>query len=154
MHIIVLERGVHVQTKWNKKQVDSTSRNVTNIENEFFQKQIQKKKQHHTIRKHVRRRMTLIAAVGTMIVVPLFSTLIGNITEIRNLDGEIAIAQQEQKKVTEKNDDLKVEVGLLQDNEYLAKLARGKYYLSKEGEIIFSLPEDNQSKAATENSLN
>ncbi|UJF16648.1 septum formation initiator family protein [Jeotgalibaca sp. MA1X17-3] len=42
----------------------------------------------------------------------------------------------------------------MQDNEYLAKLARGKYYLSKDGEIIFSLPEDNQSKAATENSLN
>ncbi|UJF16208.1 hypothetical protein LZ578_03495 [Jeotgalibaca sp. MA1X17-3] len=91
-----------MQTKWNKKQVDSSSKNVTNIENEFFQKQIQKKKQHHTIRKHVRRRMTLIAAVGTMIVVPLFSTLIGNITEIRNLDGEIAIAQEEQKKLQKK----------------------------------------------------
>ncbi|HJA90808.1 MAG TPA: septum formation initiator family protein, partial [Candidatus Jeotgalibaca merdavium] len=37
---------------------------------------------------------------------------------------------------------------LLQDDEYVAKIARSRYYLSKDGELIFSLPEDNRSKAA------
>lgn len=154
MYTILLERGSHVRIKWNKKQIDSTNRNVTNIENDFFQEQIQKKKHHDTIRKHVRRRMTLIVTVGTIVVVPLFSNFIGNITDIHNLNDEIAIAQDEKKQTTKINEDLKVEVGLLQNNEYLAKLARSRYYLSKDGEIIFSLPEDNQSKAATETPTN
>ncbi|MDO4671012.1 MAG: septum formation initiator family protein [Aerococcus sp.] len=36
----------------------------------------------------------------------------------------------------------------LKDNDYVLKLARSRYYLSKEGEIIFSVPEDNDSKQA------
>lgn len=45
---------------------------------------------------------------------------------------------------------LKQQRDLLHDNTYVAKLARSQYYMSKEGEIIFSMPEDNDSKQADE----
>lgn len=43
---------------------------------------------------------------------------------------------------------LENQANLLKDEEYVAKLARSRYYLSQDGEIIFSLPEDNDSKQA------
>lgn len=43
---------------------------------------------------------------------------------------------------------LENQVSLLKDDDYIAKLARSRYYLSKDGEMIFSLPEDNDSKQA------
>ncbi|MCP6347103.1 septum formation initiator family protein, partial [Klebsiella pneumoniae] len=45
-------------------------------------------------------------------------------------------------------DTLSQQASLLKDDEYVAKLARSRYYLSKDGEVIFSVPEDNASKQA------
>ena len=64
------------------------------------------------------------------------------------MDGKIAETKEINVALAEENQNLKVQVGLLQDDEYVAKLARSRYYLSKDGELIFSLPEDNRSKAA------
>ena len=79
---------------------------------------------------------------------PCLWKTVGNWLEIRNLDSAIALAQTAKKQAKDENTQLTYEVKLLQDDEYIAKLARGKYYLSKDGEIIFSLPEDNQTKMA------
>ncbi|MDK6369815.1 MULTISPECIES: septum formation initiator family protein [unclassified Aerococcus] len=43
---------------------------------------------------------------------------------------------------------LKDQETLLENEDYVAKLARSRFYLSKDDEIIFSLPEDNDSKQA------
>ncbi|EFS04534.1 DivIC family protein, partial [Listeria seeligeri FSL S4-171] len=34
----------------------------------------------------------------------------------------------------------------LHDDDYIAKLARSEYYLSKDGEIIFNIPEENSKQ--------
>ena len=48
-----------------------------------------------------------------------------------------------EKEVAEKQkESLTQQVELLQSDEYIAKLARSEYYLSKTGEIIFSTPND------------
>lgn len=48
---------------------------------------------------------------------------------------------QQIKKEKEIEEDLKVKISQLQNEEYIEKLARSEYFLSKEGEIIFILPE-------------
>lgn len=131
-----------------KTQNEIENTNVTQIQNDYVQKQTQKKKTTTAFRKKMRRRMTVILATGTLVLVPLCGNIIKNVTDIQSMDEKIAIAKEEQKSVQEKNKELKTEIGLLQDKDYVAKLARSRYYLSKDGEIIFSLPEDNQSKAA------
>ncbi len=68
--------------------------------------------------------------------------------EIRKLDAAIVLAKTDKKQAEDENTQLTYEVKLLQDDEYIAKLARGKYYLSRDGENIFSLPVDNQTKMA------
>lgn len=76
--------------------------------------------------------------------------------------GQAFLAQNEQKQIADrvnvKSDvlsgekqalaQLEDQASLLKDEDYVAKLARSRYYLSKDGEIIFSLPEDNDSKQA------
>ena len=123
---------------------------MTPFDNEFFQEQNKKQKRTLELRKYVHRRMSVILIAGALVIVPLCGNLIENVSEIRGLDGKISEIKNEQKIVQGKNKDLKVEVGLLQDDEYLAKLARSRYYLSKDGEIVFSLPEDNRSKAVAQ----
>lgn len=73
-----------------------------------------------------------------------------NAHQINQVDEQIAEAKAEKKELEKENQRLNVQVGLLQDDEYVAKLARSHYYFSKDKEIIFSLPEDNQSKAASQ----
>lgn len=50
----------------------------------------------------------------------------------------------EQERATQK--DLKYQAERLQDPEYIANLARSKYYLSKKGEVIFEIIRDPSRK--------
>lgn len=49
-------------------------------------------------------------------------------------------AQSELHHVKAKKSDLKVQVDQLRNSDYLAKLVRQKYMVSKSGEVIFELP--------------
>lgn len=44
---------------------------------------------------------------------------------------------------------LKQDVSLLQDESYVAKLARSRLYYSKDGELVFVLPEQDSSKESS-----
>lgn len=59
---------------------------------------------------------------------------------VKNKQDKKALQAQYDKLVT-KEDDLKDEVGKLQDPEYVAKYAREKYLYTKDGEIIVDLDE-------------
>lgn len=61
---------------------------------------------------------------------------------------QLAASELENEQQLLKN--LQQQAERLKDNDYIMKLARGRYYLSKDGEIIFSIPEDNDSKQAKE----
>lgn len=61
---------------------------------------------------------------------------------------ELAASELENEQHLLKN--LQQQAERLKDDDYVMKLARSRYYLSKEGEIIFSVPEDNDSKQAKE----
>ncbi|MEI3613971.1 FtsB family cell division protein [Pseudogracilibacillus sp. SO30301A] len=51
----------------------------------------------------------------------------------------------EQKSVLEKEEkNLLEEIDLLNDEEYILDIARTNYFLSKEGELIFQLPEEEE----------
>ena len=47
----------------------------------------------------------------------------------------------ESAKVDDRVDGLKQDVKLLKDDNYVAKLARSRFYYSKDGELIFVLPD-------------
>jgi cell division protein DivIC len=47
----------------------------------------------------------------------------------------------EQKKLTKTQKALEKQVQLLQDEDYVAKVARNKYYYSKDGEKVYTIPD-------------
>ena len=78
-----------------------------------------------------------IAVSGSMIVG------IGNqISQANQLNQKIEQAKAEKEFAEKQKESLQQQVELLQSDEYIAKLARSEYYLSKTGEIIFSTPND------------
>ncbi len=64
------------------------------------------------------------------------------------LDQKIEQAKVEKDSAEKQKETLTQQVELLQSDEYIAKLARSEYYLSKSGEIIFSTPNDTAKNKA------
>lgn len=139
--------------KQAKTHNEVPKQNITPIKNDYTQEQTLKKKINRSIQQKARRRMIVILLAGMLIIVPLAANIINNLFEIQTMGEKISQAKETNQTLEEENQELKVQVGLLQDEEYIAKLARSRYYLSKDGEIIFSLPEDNQSKVAEKEAL-
>ncbi|MGP6139197.1 MULTISPECIES: FtsB family cell division protein [unclassified Jeotgalibaca] len=134
----------------NRKKNEPIQQNITQIYNDYTLEKSLEKQQTTLQSKKARRRKTGLAIFAAGLLLPLGYNLMGNIEHIREVEDQIAVAKKEKKALEKENQSLNVQVGLLQDDEYVAKLARSRYYFSKDNEIIFSLPEDNQSKAASQ----
>lgn len=61
-----------------------------------------------------------------------------------DLKSEIAESQKQINQLQEEEESLSSKKSKLQDNEYIRRYARSKYSLSKDGEQIFILPNDNE----------
>lgn len=96
--------------------------------------------------KVVLQKSSFIKVIGGIIVASLSITMvyqtIGQIQKASELDEQIVIATKKEADAKERKEMLQAQVELLNNDEYVAKLARSEYYLSKPGEIIFSLPKE------------
>jgi cell division protein DivIC len=97
-------------------------------------------------RKLLYRRLSLFlvfAAVMSYLMITSFisqsSTLDKKVAQKRQLEQELTHLKKQQQM-------LKEDIVKLNDDEYLAKLARKEYFFSETGEIIFNIPEENKGK--------
>nr|WP_301285959.1 septum formation initiator family protein [Lysinibacillus endophyticus] len=90
--------------------------------------------------------MFVFSIVASVILIFLIKT---------NINQNEKLAQKEQQKeevlaqleeVKEKQELLNLQIAKLEDDEYIAKLARKEFFLSEDGEIIFTIPDDDKSK--------
>lgn len=89
--------------------------------------------------------MRSILSVCLGIAVLCFAGVIHGEIALKDYQAQIKAAVMARNNEQKQVDHLKNQVALLHDDNYLLKLARGRYYLSKKNEIIFSTPEDNDS---------
>jgi cell division protein DivIC len=61
-------------------------------------------------------------------------------TQIQQSQAQVDHAKAQLKSIEDKKQALKVQVDQLHNDDYLAKLVRQKYMVSKSGEVIFELP--------------
>jgi cell division protein DivIC len=66
-------------------------------------------------------------------------TMEAQLTQKKKLENEL-------KELKKEQDLLKEEIIKLNDDEYIAKLARKEYFFSDENEIIFNIPEEKKEK--------
>ena len=71
----------------------------------------------------------------------LIKTLYTQATVLNEKQDQLKEVQAEYNQIKENQEILKENITKLQDDEYVGKYARQEYYLSDEGEIIFSIPD-------------
>ncbi|MEH7115161.1 septum formation initiator family protein [Neobacillus niacini] len=97
-------------------------------------------------RKLLFRRLSLFlmfAALMSYLMITSFisqsSALEKKVVQKRQLDHELSELKKQQEI-------LKEDIVKLNDDDYLAKLARKEYFFSENGEIIFNIPEESKGK--------
>ncbi|KRG12854.1 FtsB family cell division protein [Lederbergia galactosidilytica] len=110
------------------------------------------KQQEITMRKAARRKKLLIRRLTAFLILTIaLSSLV--ISSFVSKNSVLAEKQKEKAKLEEtlaslekRQASLENELVKLNDEEYIAKLARRDYFLSEKGEIIFNLPETKKKK--------
>ncbi|TWT06227.1 septum formation initiator family protein [Planomicrobium sp. CPCC 101079] len=123
-----------------KRETKAEGREVTSIRNDYVrsvERQEQRQKAHKV---RLFRRLSVFGLLVVLTSIWIGSTLHAQsqtLSEKEQLHKEALVTLQEVEQEQEK---LKEQIVLLNDDEYLAKLARKEYFLSEDGEIIFTVP--------------
>jgi len=95
-----------------------------------------------------KKRLTQRLVFASVVIVVTFGFLLSYHVKQRSLYAEKQERYDElieQKSILEKEEkNLLEEIDLLKDEEYILDIARTNYFLSKEGELIFQLPEEEE----------
>lgn len=106
---------------------------------------IQQEKQEHKKAQQRKKKAIRFSIVATMALAASSLFLYTMIAQSSAIDEQIKTKEQlEEKLRTLQKDEkrLKEEIKKLNDDKYIAELARKQYFLSKEGEIIFITPDE------------
>ena len=87
-----------------------------------------------------RRRLTLMFVLAFCLFTFMGINLFRNGQHLLSLQQNHVEVKKEYAKVKSEKKDLENEVKLLKDPEYVEKVARAKYFYSKEGEQVYSIP--------------
>ncbi|MFF2459948.1 septum formation initiator family protein [Peribacillus simplex] len=113
---------------------------VAKMENPYVAQQEKKVQTVEKKKRGLMRRLTLYSIFAAVFLIFAVSTLI---TQNVALDEKVNQKEEMKGKLAELKKDetlLKEEIVKLNDDDYIAKIARRDYFLSEKGEIIFTLP--------------
>lgn len=115
---------------------------VTKLENQYIEEKTLENIRNKKRKKMIKRRTTLIMVVGLFFVSLLVAPLFRNQSQLQDSRIEQAEAREKFESLEMDQEKLNYYIGLLENEEYVLKLARSEYYLTKDNEIVFSFPED------------
>mgnify|MGYP006316049493 FL=1 len=116
--------------------------NVTKMDNDYIRQNEERKKARSKTKYYVKRRLLILLTLSAIIIT-------AGVVNTNEKEEELIERQKVEKQVALELEDikrdqdmLKTQVRKLEDDEYILKLARKEYFLSDEGEIIFTMPSD------------
>ena len=121
-------------------ELDHQESNVTELATHYTKEQ---RRDFSDVQKQIifrRRRMSVVGIISALMLGFLGTTIIKNLNQISVLEKEYARSIKEQNTLSDKQDLLSQEVELLNDPEYLAKLARQKLLISGDNETVYYIP--------------
>lgn len=127
-------RKVRKAIQLNRKPVDKTLHEV------------RLKKRH----RFVRRRTLTFFTMSLLLIGFALLPLIKNYQQTNKLKLVHAQSVEELEEVQSEQEDLKYQIKLLEDEEYIAKLARQELNLSRPNEILINLPKKEETKSEEE----
>ena len=121
------------------------TKNVQSLNNDYIRSNPQAKAQYKARQAVLRRRrMAVFFILAAIVIVGLVqANRVQNERLAVKLEQKQAVTEQ-LEQVLEKEEMLKLQIAKLEDDEYIAKLARKEFFLSEEGEIIFTMPNSSE----------
>lgn len=123
------------------------TRNVKALNNDYVRSNPQAKAQFKAKQAVLRRRRIAIFFILAAIVV-------AGLVQANRVQNDRLAAKKEQmamvnvklEEALETQELLNLQIAKLEDDEYIAKLARKEFFLSEDGEIIFTIPKTTEKK--------
>jgi cell division protein DivIC len=124
---------------------------VESIQTEYVRSLQKKESRKHARKIRLYRRLTVFAVVAVIIL--------GGMTQMFIKQKQVLSVKEQQKvamvaqleEVKQEQETLKRQLVKLDDDDYIAKLARKEYFLSENNEIIFSIPENKKKTDKKDN---
>lgn len=130
------------------EQEELHTRNVKTLENDYIRSNPTAKQKMKAKQMVLRRRRLLVFFIGAACVLFfLISTSMAQKERLAEKEQRKVEVTTELEAVKESQEMLKLQIAKLEDDEYIAKLARKEYFMSEEGEIIFTIPKDGQKQS-------
>lgn len=129
-----------------RRSSNDDQQNYTKLDNDYV-RNADKATQHKVqSRKRKLRRIVFFAVVPVGILGLLLNVLVHQNETLVVKEKKKEEVEQQLEELKEQQEMLNLQIKQLEDDEYIAKLLRKDYFLSEEGEIIFSLPEKDDKK--------
>lgn len=118
--------------------MQTNNEKVTKLSNTYTKESDRDKKIKHLKRQVVRRRMKLFVPLLSVPIVFISITAFAQHQQNLELATELAESKLQLESAQEEEQELIQQISRLNDDNYIARLARSEFYLSDEGEIIFN----------------
>ncbi|MEI4771505.1 septum formation initiator family protein [Psychrobacillus sp. FJAT-51614] len=122
----------------------STEKRLASINTDYVRSIERQENRKHAKKVRLYRRLATFAVMSVLIVGFLITSLINSNKTLEEKKLQKEQVSEELAKVQEEQEILKLQISKLNDDEYIGKLLRKDYFLSEEGEIIFTLPENEE----------
>lgn len=97
-------------------------------------------------RKLLFRRLSLFSVFAVIMSYLMITSFVSQSSTLDKKVAQKKQLEQELIQLKKQQEILKEDIVKLNDDEYLAKLARKEYFFSENGEIIFNIPEEKEGK--------
>ncbi|HAA3075477.1 TPA_asm: septum formation initiator family protein [Listeria monocytogenes] len=119
---------------------------VARIENRYIKDTATMKKTRSRRRIALFRRLAFMAIIFAVVGGLLTITYTKQVLTLKEKKEKQVQVDKEMVAMKDEQDSLNEQIKKLHNDDYIAKLARSEYYLSKDGEIIFNIPEENSKQ--------
>ena len=124
--------------------------NVKMLDTDYAKEQYAKYVQQQKQIIFKRRRVFVVFALAIVAFVSISISLFNDYLRLQKLQDVRQETIAKNKIVANKMADLEQEVTLLKDKDYVAKVARSRFFYSKKNELIFPLPENETEPEAAD----
>lgn len=124
------------------------NRTVTKLQSGYIQQHERNEIMATKRKKVIFRRLLVFFLFAAFISYFMISTLVSQASTLDEIKAEQKQVTEELKGLKKAETILKEEIVKLNDDEYIAKLARKDYFLSEKGEIIFNISEEKKEKTS------
>lgn len=133
-----------------KRKKNAGSPEVASIRNDYVRsvERQEKRQQAHKVR--LFRRLSVFGVLVLLATIWIGTTIYAQSQSMAEKEAQRAETLAALEEVEKEQAQLEEQIMLLNDDDYIAKLARKEYFLSDEGEIIFTTPNEDHKNEEDE----